>query len=319
MPITRTNIDNLIFTLNEIPSAFLVDQEHDPSMVKMGNQVNNINKHWVDFKFDIELYKIKELYQLHAKELVSNMLKNNFNIDYYFDEAKTSLKNLIKKFTTEKIGRAEVKIRTDFIVKYFSQDEDVFVEEINDEGYVFQSIRPKIIVLTPDKYSDIPAQSLEKISKYFTFQEKLIKDLLVKINTCCTREYKMNYQYKYFMFDYSKIGKGDRAEEYIIAFVEELIDKKYIAKESKKLIIDYFHNRPSNTKVRWLRSIRDLSYLITQLIEKEYIINPKRHRPYSIAYIFKNKNGKEFSIKTFDGVHDPKDPASIDMIIGILG
>jgi len=319
MPISKTNIDNLIYSLKQIPVAFLIDQEQETIMIDVKYSVDFQHISWAQIKFDLELYHIKVLYQNYLKELSVNRLINDFNIDYYFSDAKAHLKDLIKKFTSQKIGELDVKFRTDLIVKYYSQDEDEFFEEINDEGYVLQNIRPKVIVLTPDKYSDIPAQTLEKISKYFTFQEKLIKDLLIKIHTYCTRKYKKKYLYKYFMFNYSKIGKGENAKDYIIDFIRELIDKGYIAKESQKIMFDYFHNIPSTKKVRWLGFKQDLSYLINQLIEKEFIKDPKKHRPDSIAYVFTDKNGKEFSNKNFDGVHLPTDPTSLDMLIDILG
>jgi len=323
MPISRTNIDNLIFSLKQTPVAFLIDQEQEILMVDEGYLVDFQHISWAQIKFDIEPIQIKELFQTYSNEQIINRLTNDFNIDFYFTDAKASLTDLIKKFTLEKIGELDVKIRKDLIVKYYSQDEDEFVEEINDEGNVFQNIRPKVIVLTPDKYANIPFRTLEKISAYFSYQEKLIKRMLVNITNECksfkTNPYGTKYQYKYFMFDYAKIGNGDNPEEYINSFIWELIEKKYIPQASQKLLFDYFHNIPSPTKVRWLGFKQDLSYIITQLIKKGYIVDPKRHRPYSIAYVFTDKNGLEFSHIDFDGVQLPTNTAPLDTIIGILG
>lgn len=320
MPITDFHVKNLISHLRKAPVAFLVDQEPETLFDERGKEEKYEFQKWAWIKFKYPNNALQELHQKFEDEVINNRYQTGFEISLYSKEPIKELIELNKKFLTLNINKSNIRIRNDFKIKYLSSTEEV--EKRDSQGSII-NILPKILVIPQDQFTEIKNNILKEISDYFKYQEEFINNLLSDLKSeskvDSKREYGTTYKYNYFMFNYSQLGPEDECSENILDFFKELIEKSFVSPDSLKALDKYFNNTSFSSKIKWLKSKEKLSYLISQLIENEYIISPKRKRIEIICKIFCKKDGSAFLPKQFDGVKPPSNTSDLDIILGILG
>ncbi len=326
--LTDTAIKNLVYFFKETPAAIIYDQEEETFTDQYGNEDHFEYLAKARIKFNVPNKNLKELKNLAEEELTHNRLITAFNKEFYCNEAILDFNVLLKKFTTITIAGLDIKIRTDFFLKYQSPDEDETVEEVlfdinvMDKPYKQLVVRPKMQIITLHEIKNIPPQTLKKISEYFQYQENLIKNhvnYLVSVYPIQKRKKNgTSYEHEYFQFNFESFNNSNDAKENINDFFTALINKGYVESGSLDRLINFFNDRPSLKKVKWLKDDQELFYLIKRLKEKKIIVDTKRFKIYIIPKVFIKADGTEFSPSKIQHLHKTKKSSDIDDIISHL-
>ena len=119
----------------------------------------------------------------------------------------------------------------------------------------------------------------------------------------------------------------NKRNERIEAFHESL-NKVYLEAD-KKVFIDTFSGTITNSKITWIGDIKELHYLINQLVENRWVKLPKGPTKWQLTCArfnirVKGNNGKpdeikDFQLSQFSNINKPlKDHPRLDKIINIL-
>jgi len=326
MPVSDIKLNKLISNLNEAPIAYLYDQEEE-ALVDLSGIVTEFEAiHWAQIKFINQNNTLVNLRNEFEIEFTNNRLIEGFRLEFVCQKTTFNLLGIKSRFTHRIFRKLNIKIRTDFIVKYFSPDED----EIVEVEYGHQECRPKILVLEVGQYDTIPDQILENISEHFTYQEEFINDLLAYLAIYYKpnnkRKYNRAYRFKYFMFDRDKIGKMRSTDDCIESFFNALIDGGFVTGSNSIFLLSLyfsnnnFSNNDSNLKVRWNAGGANLFYLIRELSSKGFIKDARKSIVNIIPLIFVNENGLDFTDNELNSSTPSKKITSeLDRIIRLLG
>ena len=295
----------LISDLTKIPFVNIFDQnENFAENPKTGIIETTPYKQMASVFFNATNYKnkLKQKFNDFKDEVNSNRLISAINLYQYISEIKTEfsvLKGNYSKFlihTREFIWRMDARI-------FYNADypEDITVKNIE----IF------------------PLKTVIIISRYFVFQQDVINDSLLYLESLLpkkqTGNYGTTYQYNYFQFEsLDHIGDDDEIQEKKLEFCKDLANQGLIEPSDFKALLDYFHNLPSKSKIKWKGTREELNYLINGMVDNHIIVNTKRMRPHIIAKVFCDKHGNEITFNMFDGLQKPTKTNKIDNVLSIL-
>lgn len=320
MPVSDTKLNNLISNLNEAPIAHLDDQQEETFFDINGIVTEFEAMQWAQIKFSKPNNVLENLRNEFEIEFTNNRLTDGFRLEFVCQKTINALLEIKSRFTDRILHTLNIKLRTDFIVKYFSPDEDEIVE-VEPEHQVY---RPKILVLGVDQYDTIPDRILQEISDHFTYQEGFINDLLAYIaiyyKPKTKRKYNQDYPFKYFMFDRSKVGKRRSFQDCIESFFNKLYESGYVSGSMYlSLLTHFFSNDGSDLRVKWNASGATLFYLIKKLSSEGYIKDARKSIVNIIPLIFVKADGSDFTDKELhSSTPSKKITLDLDKIIRLL-
>jgi hypothetical protein len=318
--IEKSFYNELISLYERVPVAYLFDQDEETIIDEFGNEIKYEYIPWNQITFNIQHKEFENVRNEFEKEFDSNNSIVGFRLDFFCQEAIFKITTVKKKFANFTLHGLNIKIRSDFVIRYLSRDEEEFVED--EFGHSVS--RPKIYVLELDQLDKLPLSTLKIISKYFTFQEESINKVLAYLNKYykpnAKRNYNKSYGLKYFMFDNSKIGKRKLPQDCIDSFFNALINNGYVSGKDCFLHLKrYFNNSDSEIKVTWKSGGNNLFYLIKKLNKNQYIKNARGSMTRIIRNIFVKLDGSEFSDNELNSSTPGKKVTSdLDRIIQLL-
>lgn len=319
MYISNTSANELLTQLERANIIHLADNEGGYILTGESETLRIESEQYARISFEIPSSTFFDLYDNFKKEYTHNKHIIGFNPEFYCNATIKECLRIKQLFEDIVINGIEICTRKDVICKHYKIGE---VEEgFDSDGNPFSF--PKAMILSTIPYKDLKKCVIDKISSYFSYQKRTI-DIIIKYlrnklkQSHITRSYGTSYRYKYFKINESVWGEMEDQYKNIIDFFDELERKGYVATGSKKSLMDFFNDKPSASKVIWMKSKQELSYLISRLIKQQIIADPKRKKSELISKIFIQKDGTEFLPEHFHDLHDPKNTSELDILVGIL-